>query len=537
MTKPEFKYFKGNFTGFFTAKESRHTGLYNYAEMRWDYLHIENISEVSVSDLSEFKAGDYWYKKKVRDKKWYRFLYHTTELFLPLTDSEQTVKSRYQGDLHHVILRDFNTNPKTGLPNIKRISNNQFEMAGTIYFALPLPPKPSPPKSISRQPIIRSKGNGINILSAFKIRSSIPTSNSQPQHNQIDPTTNSPSYRNRTGCLSLFGNGFSFVYWLAALYYLWHSVPWLFWTVAIAGIIWFVLKLLNASGLGRILGYGLLLFLIYYWFNNFKSVKQQFDPEDTQDGNVKILPPKEDTKNQNSNERDYLTEKQITWWDFIKNNFSISYSTSSLKFLDVQKHNDPVRNFQGRNEVEIYTKVYNHMVNFDNRYIDSVVLTLKEQATRKKLNKIQTAEMVVTMIQEIPYCLVHDLSCKEVVKQSGGGFIEEYHEDGGPCLPNIPAGLQSPYQFLHNLKGDCDTRSVLGHLLLTRLGIGSSVWVSTEYGHSILGVALPVGSGSYKTIRGVKHYAVELTAKGFRLGMIAPEQRNMNNWNITLYRQ
>jgi hypothetical protein len=61
--------------------------------------------------------------------------------------------------------------------------------------------------------------------------------------------------------------------------------------------------------------------------------------------------------------------------------------------------------------------------------------------------------------------------------------------------------------------------------------------VSTEYGHSILGVALPVGSGSYKTIRGVKHYAVELTAKGFRLGMIAPEQRNMNNWNITLYRQ
>lgn len=177
------------------------------------------------------------------------------------------------------------------------------------------------------------------------------------------------------------------------------------------------------------------------------------------------------------------------------------------------------------------------MVNFDNRYIDSVVLTLKEQATRKKLNKIQAAEMVVTMIQEIPYCLVHDLSCKEVVQQSGGGFIEEYHEDGGPCLPNIPAGLQSPYQFLHNLKGDCDTRSVLGHLLLTRLGIGSSVWVSTEYGHSILGVALPVGSGSYKTIRGVKHYAVELTAKGFRLGMIAPEQRNMNNWNITLYRQ
>jgi hypothetical protein len=55
------------------------------------------------------------------------------------------------------------------------------------------------------------------------------------------------------------------------------------------------------------------------------------------------------------------------------------------------------------------------------------------------------------------------------------------------------------------------------------------------YGHSILGVGLPVGVGQYKKVNGVKHYAVELTAKGFDLGMISPEQTQMNNWDIALY--
>jgi hypothetical protein len=59
--------------------------------------------------------------------------------------------------------------------------------------------------------------------------------------------------------------------------------------------------------------------------------------------------------------------------------------------------------------------------------------------------------------------------------------------------------------------------------------------VSEAYGHSILGVGLPVGNGVYKTIKGLNHYGVELTNKGFRLGMIAPQQRDMSNWDIALY--
>jgi hypothetical protein len=93
----------------------------------------------------------------------------------------------------------------------------------------------------------------------------------------------------------------------------------------------------------------------------------------------------------------------------------------------------------------------------------------------------------------------------------------------------------SPYEFIHTLKGDCDTRSLLAYTLLGRLGIPASIWVSDVYGHSVLGVGLGVGTQNAKTIEGIRHAAVELTAKGFRLGMLSPSHGNMNNWNIALF--
>jgi hypothetical protein len=150
------------------------------------------------------------------------------------------------------------------------------------------------------------------------------------------------------------------------------------------------------------------------------------------------------------------------------------------------------------------------------------------------MNATETAEMVITFIQEIPYCLVHEESCQKAIK-SGDDFMVSYHQQNKPCLPNIIGGVQSPYEFLHNLKGDCDTRSLLGFSILRELNIASSIWVSEIYGHSILGVGVPVGYGIHKEINGKSHYGVELTAKGYRLGMVAPENNNSNNWNITTY--
>jgi hypothetical protein len=222
--------------------------------------------------------------------------------------------------------------------------------------------------------------------------------------------------------------------------------------------------------------------------------------------------------------------------DFIPNSYAAKYSTSSLAFFDSQgKHKKYAAEDVSNNPVQYFNNLYNELEQTDNAKIDAVTKILSNQASSKNLNTLQTAEMVVTFIQEIPYCLVHDWSCEVIVNKGNSDFITNYHKDRKPCLPDIPGGVQSPYEFLHNLKGDCDTRSLLGYAILKKLNIPASVWVSSTYGHSILGVGLPVGGGSYKNIQGVNHYAVELTSKGFRIGMIPAEIQNMNNWDITLF--
>jgi hypothetical protein len=37
-------------------------------------------------------------------------------------------------------------------------------------------------------------------------------------------------------------------------------------------------------------------------------------------------------------------------------------------------------------------------------------------------------------------------------------------------------------------------------------------------------------------VNGFRHAGVELTSKGFRLGMLSPEHSNMNNWDVVLYK-
>jgi hypothetical protein len=277
------------------------------------------------------------------------------------------------------------------------------------------------------------------------------------------------------------------------------------------------------------------VFLIFYFQNNLKNIKTDLQPIKTEDGTIKQFPPEEDKNNPDPSVRDFLNKKQISWWDFDIKNYKITYSTSSINYRKSSENRNKISNYNTNDEIDYWSKVYSSLNNNDRKYLDSFYYQILQKQKENKLNTIQTAEMVVTMIQEIPYVLVHDKSCQEVVSSSENDFINEYHEDNRPCLPNISAGVQSPYEFAHNLKGDCDTRALLGFSILTKLNIPTSIWISTAYGHSVLGIGIPTQGTNFKVIEGVKHFAVELTSKGFRLGMIAPEHRNMNNWFIANY--
>jgi hypothetical protein len=109
----------------------------------------------------------------------------------------------------------------------------------------------------------------------------------------------------------------------------------------------------------------------------------------------------------------------------------------------------------------------------------------------------------------------------------------QYHKDGKECLPNIKYGVQGGYEFMHNLKGDCDTRSLLCFELLNRFKFPVAMLVSEEYGHCILGIDLPL-KGKY--VGNYKHnYLVwETTAPGFKPGELSPEISDMDKWHIAI---
>jgi hypothetical protein len=320
------------------------------------------------------------------------------------------------------------------------------------------------------------------------------------------------------------------------LYYLWHSNHGQFGILAGLSILWIIAQLLNKHGLKKVAGWSIVLFIVYYFNNNKHFIKSELKPQKTEDGSVKMYPPEEDRDNPDPNIKDFLSKKELNWWDFLNKSYQIIYSTSSVNYRKSTMNREASIPQTAQDENEFYSSIYNKLNQFDNKFLDSFIDKIQVKRKKANLNVPQTAEMVVTMIQEIPYVLVHEQSCQKAVAEAGSGFIKDYHEDKKPCMPNIAAGVQSPYEFAHNLKGDCDTRALLGYTILKRMGIPSSIWISTAYGHSVLGVGVPAQGNNYKIVDNVKHYAVELTAKGYRLGMISPEQRNMNNWKISNYK-
>ncbi len=280
--------------------------------------------------------------------------------------------------------------------------------------------------------------------------------------------------------------------------------------------------------------------LLFILFTIFSNNGYLIDPTiDKKDGVVRIFEPKEVNEESAKNKTDYIVEKDIKWYDFYANIYDLKYNTRYLSYVETKLNHKTVEyNYRvaSPDPIEYYNKLYLNLVDFDKNKIDSIATLFAKESKEKQLNQLQTAEMVTTFIQEIPYVLVHQNTCKQIMEyESADSYIVKYHKEKRPCLANIPGGVQAPYEFLHNLKGDCDTRSLLGFAILSKLKISSSIWVSKIYGHCVLGVGLPVGNGIYKTIDGLNHYGVELTNKGFRLGMISPQQRDISNWDIALY--
>lgn len=524
------KHIKGKFIGTYESKGSNSMGYFNFSKIHWTYLKIEDLELLTDFDFEASKTGDFWFNEKIIQKTKFNFYKKTTEVFIPKGETEY-----FSDDLHNVIIK--NIVVKKDAFSFK--PHSFIEVTGDIYFQVETKPIVIQKTiEIKVGPILNSTGSGVNVdeSGADWIENDISKNNvieSQPETVTgpiISDPINTPS--NYKWIWNLLG----ILFWLGFLMFCWFNFPKLFYIFLFIGLGWLLTRFFGKSVFGKIFSFLLIFILFGIGLTYFSNKSKDLVPVETKDGKIKISPPIKTDQKEGSNNKDFSTEKEVQWFDFINNQYLAKYATSSLLFFESQKTAaELATKGNPSSTVSYYNGLYAGMVKNDSPKIKDIVKQFADKSRAKNLNQLQTAEMVTTFVQEIPYFLVHDYTCQKVIEDSNSAFITSYHRDGKPCLPNVPGGVQSPYEFLHNLKGDCDTRSLLAFTILKELHISASIWVSEAYGHSILGVGLPVAGGVYKTVEGVNHYGVELTAKGFRIGMVGPDNKNMSNWDIALY--
>ncbi len=209
-------------------------------------------------------------------------------------------------------------------------------------------------------------------------------------------------------------------------------------------------------------------------------------------------------------------------WDMVDYSHSFCATYESIERVSLsagKKRNEIV--FDLNTYENLWGSIYAELVRESQSHIDFLVDSLAGISQQKELSRSEFAEMIVSFVQDIPYSYVRVQDCSEA------------NNKGKPCIGNIAFGLLSPYEFLHSLYGDCDTRSVLIYALLEKLGYDPMIVVSNEYAHAMLALNIPA-SGDHLKHQGKKYYFWETTGKGWPIGMLPPNSNNVKYWKIAL---
>jgi hypothetical protein len=582
-----YLHFEGTYRGVYRGgKVSSALGTHTFKEIDWVWLEVTPLTQLGSRNVQQERVLDFYFAPQLPKKSMFR---------LPGNQGTNVIlvgpeKKAFAGTIYDVVMWQHTIGSSDAEitikdPNGKAVAIDALEISGTIRFSIPdttvVAPQPTltnavPPTHVAgtpfQPPVVNyappaapafsspvaapplttaapaspgtASGCGGNIaafLFALAILKWMPVIGiilivgliANAVGTKTPNGVNANGQKEKVGC-------FTMVLMLVAISTCVHSFmaaprP-IFYGVLFATLCLFVSRIQTRPIWRALIGIFFVLCMVGYWAQYFHFDWQRLFQSRKTEGRTTIEPPVpiEVTDKDGNKKIDSLFHHQIEWEDFSQHNYVGEYSTTLSQFEQSNRMHNALAGVEARGDVRTYwTSIYQSLARNDQTKLDSIVNYFQTQRDSLRLNPTETAEAVVTFIQEIPYYLLHDGTCEEAMSQ-GNDFLNEYHSEGKPCLAGVVAGLQSPYEFVHNLKGDCDTRSVLCHTILTKLGIPSSVWVSEAYGHSIIGIGVAGAGNNYKTVNGQRHFATELTAKGFRVGMISPDHTDMDNWLITI---
>lgn len=287
----------------------------------------------------------------------------------------------------------------------------------------------------------------------------------------------------------------------------------------------------------RIIGIGLLVLFVFSITNSiFRSSNNHYVPKPTvvdnqKEQQTKIVPIEILKSTSNSTKISTNMIKKYRIWSDYENKKYEGYYYVMQNDLTVSTHfkNSLTINQDNTNN---YDKIIYNLKENDKTKLGGVYQLFDSINAKNKLSKVKFAEMIVTFIQDIPYSIILDNDCN--ANLYADRFTREYlRRPNSICEGNQRFGITTPLEFLASLKGDCDSRTLLLYTILSHYNYDVAVLSSEFYGHSTLGINLPINGVAYQ-YRNQKYIMWETTATNYKPGIIPNDISNLTNWRISL---
>ncbi|TWI78007.1 DnaJ-like protein [Lacibacter cauensis] len=290
-----------------------------------------------------------------------------------------------------------------------------------------------------------------------------------------------------------------------------------------------VSRILSAVGLGL-----LLLFLIAA-VRSITGSQKTYVKKKTNHASVKTTrSARQQTTSADSagSSPDTLITHHLKWQDYSGKSYEGSISVSVLALRNAS-------NLHSRMSGNFYTEmsdIYKTMLINDSSQLFYLYKTFDSIKMSNRLDEIAFSQVLISAIQSLPYFLVLDRGCNENYQDD---FTRNYLATCKTdcCIGNELFGVRTPIEFLSDLKGDCDTRSLLLYLVLKRYNYNVALLTSNYYKHALIAVNFTnevSRQGLNITIDDKIYYLWETTSSDLNYGEVSSSFNNLSYWNISL---
>lgn len=153
--------------------------------------------------------------------------------------------------------------------------------------------------------------------------------------------------------------------------------------------------------------------------------------------------------------------------------------------------------------------IYGGLFRANRTRMDRMAEQFKALARQRDLSSYELVLEVVRCIQRIPYAIPDEV------------------------VPDHKLGIFTPNEVAYYAEGDCDTKSLMAAVLLTRLGYRCVLFGSNYYSHCMLGVETDGEGRDHTDYDGHRYQWVEMTCYEAPLGKRFEDCYDESKWVVT----